>query len=291
VAEDVDLDVAPGEDLAEEQVAQPLPLQARGEGAGVRGVGEDEQDADRLVLGRDRDALAGVVLQERDADGDVALEEGERVAGSAGDFPGDAGEGGGEGIVGVVRDPDEQRARVEAPGEDAGDVRAEDLGAQEVAQLGELKRRGRGARHAPHLGPRLERRRPPRRRVAGEVDRVRGKVLAGLVGESQRDAPGARVRGDVEGEQHGLARVPAAYLCRSPGSANEPHGDPYRHAPASATAGLFATVGDQLLGEPPIGRDVSAHERLRSLHGIARPHELDRGARVVHDEDDLVPPA
>jgi hypothetical protein len=54
----------------------------------------------------------------------------------------------------------------------------------------------------------------------------------------------------------------------APGSAFSSASTADASSTASATAGLVTTFGDQLLGEPPLGRDVPAYERLRSFYGI-----------------------
>ena len=140
---------------------------------------------------------------ERDADGDGAIEEGVLVARGAGHLPGDAREAGGDGILRRVGDPDDQGAGLDALGEAGGYPRAEDVLAEEGAQVGELRLGRRDPRHEAHVLAGVEGGLPPGRRVRVEVDDVRGEVAAGVVGEAQGGPAGCGVGVDVEGEDRG----------------------------------------------------------------------------------------
>src|SRR5262249_20791642 len=149
--------------------------------------------------------------RERGTNGDVAGGEGAIVARGAGDLPGDAGEGGGEVILRVGGEADEEGALVEAGGGGAGGGGAEGALAEEAAESGGPVLRGREALHAADAAARVEEELEARggQRVDGEL--VVGEVRSAGVGEAKDGVERGGIGLDVEREDrgHGPSQVGA----------------------------------------------------------------------------------
>jgi hypothetical protein len=194
VAEDIQLDVAVGQNLGGKQPEQLLAFESHGQGPRARCLGKDRQDAERFArcqllrrlgdLGR-----TGIGIGGDRPHHDVGQP---RAIGHAGDFPGHPGKRGGEDVFlggGQAHNQDMPPVARQLP-HNGG---TEDVFTQEVAEpLKQKLSRGRfslsikdhGVLVELDVAPRVEDRLQEGRTVLGKDDFMGGQVLArGGVGE------------------------------------------------------------------------------------------------------------